>query len=125
MSAKVNRTLDSYSNSKEYPKNVDNVIDDNVSLLQWSELIANDGGNLKDNMPTHEAIAKDDGNLKGDMDLVEAPTNDVNYGIDGSCQNVEQLLDLLTSIGNNPKHESYGVKQKVLHKAPHKNGQCA
>jgi hypothetical protein len=37
-------------------------------------------------MPTHEVIAKDDGHLKDDMELVEAPANDVNYGIDGGCK---------------------------------------
>ncbi len=37
-------------------------------------------------MPPHEVIAKDDGNLKDNMDLVEATTNDANYGIDGSCK---------------------------------------
>jgi hypothetical protein len=78
------------------------VTDDNVSLLQWSDLIAKDAGNLKDDMPPHEVIFKDDDNLKADTDLVQAPTNDINYGFDDSCKegsnDVTQQNELLCHL---------------------------
>jgi hypothetical protein len=89
--------------AKNTERNVENVTDDNVSLLKWSELIANDGGNLKDGMPPHQVIDIDDGNLKDDLDLVEAPTNDINYGVDVSCKegdnDVTQRDELLSRTG--------------------------